>query len=223
MCWMCSTPKPSPGHYKQLMPKSSGERLMLEEEADLKVYGDNCQDPNPAPLPPRAGLINGATVPLDIGVGPNVASIGGLNLRGSGAAGTALAGAFDLTEPGQEYMAAYNPTGLASVMPAGWRTDAANPGKCASLGDGSYAEFSRYSISPEAVARSENMRSVLRLSENTRQGLGRTLGYQSLLRNYVTPVGPQPIGDKAVLFNDSSVRQSYIAAVQGSFPSLGLC
>jgi hypothetical protein len=167
-------------------------------------------------------IVGGATVPLDVD-SPLVTSIGGLNMPGSVAAGTALSGAFDLTEPGKEYLAAYNPTGLASVMPAGWRADAANPAKCASTGDGSYAEFSRYSISPEAVARSENMKSVLRLSENTRQGLGRTLGYQSLLRNYVTPVGPQPIGDKAMLWQDSSVRQSYIAAVTGSFPDLGLC
>lgn len=192
------------------------------------IYGDmmrGCNDPKAAAstLAQRhPDIIGGATVPLDVAA-PRVASIGGLNLPGSFEAGTALAGAFDMTEPGKEYLAAYNPTGLASVMPAGWRADAANPAKCASTGDGSYAEFSRYSISPEAVARSENMKSVLRLGENTRQGLGRTLGYQSLLRNYVTPVGPQPIGDKSMLFNDSSVRQSYIAAVTGSFPDLGLC
>lgn len=195
------------------------------------VYGDmmgggrSCSDPKVAAstLAQRhPGIVGGVTTPLDV-ASPLVTSIGGLNMPGSFAAGTALSGAFDLTEPGKEYMAAYNPTGLASVMPAGWRADAANPAKCASMGDGSYAEFSRYSISPEAVARSENMKSVLRLSENTRQGLGRTLGYQSLLRNYVTPVGPQPIGDKAMLFQDSSVRQSYIAAVTGSFPDLGLC
>lgn len=193
-----------------------------------KLYGDmmrGCDDPKAAAstLAQREpGIVGGATVPLDVGP-PRVASLGGLNMPGSVEAGTALAGAFDFTEPGKEYLAAYNPTGLASVMPAGWRSDGANPAKCASTGDGSYAEFSRYSISPEAVARSENMKSVLRLSENTRQGLGRALGYQSLLRNYVTPVGPQPIGDKSMLFNDSSVRQSYIAAVTGTFPDLGLC
>jgi hypothetical protein len=187
--------------------------------------GRGCTDPKVAAsdLARRhPSIVGGATVPLDV-ASPLVSSIGGLNMPGSVDAGTALSGAFDMTEPGKEYMAAYNPTGLASVMPAGWRADAANPAKCASTGDGSYAEFSRYSISPEAVARSENMKSVLRLSENTRQGMGRTLGYQSLLRNYVTPVGPQPIGDKSMLWNDSSVRQSYIAAVTGSFPDLGLC
>jgi len=192
---------------------------------DMMGAGRGCSDPKVAAsdLARRhPGIVGGATVPLDV-ASPRVASIGGLNMPGSVDAGTALAGAFDMTEPGKEYMAAYNPTGLASVMPAGWRADAANPSKCASIGDGSYAEFSRYSISPEAVARSENMKSVLRLSENTRQGMGRTLGYQSLLRNYVTPVGPQPIGDKSMLWNDSSVRQSYIAAVTGSFPDLGLC
>lgn len=189
------------------------------------AHGGSCSDPGV----PRAHVASfpsgggGATAPLDVGP-PLVASVGGLNLPGSAAAGTALAGAFDLTEPGQEYMAAYNPTGLASVMPAGWRAGAeADSAGCKAAAGDSYAEFSRYSISPEAVARSENMRSVLRLSENTRQGMGRTLGYQSLLRNYVTPVGPQPIGDKSMLFNDSSVRQSYIASVTGTFPDLGLC
>lgn len=189
------------------------------------AHGGSCSDPgvpraHVAAFPSGGG---GATAPLDVGP-PLVASVGGLNLPGSAAAGTTLAGAFDLTEPGQEYMAAYNPTGLASVMPAGWRAGAeADSAGCKAAAGDSYAEFSRYSITPEAVARSENMRSVLRLSENTRQGMGRTLGYQSLLRNYVTPVGPQPIGDKSMLFNDSSVRQSYIASVTGTFPDLGLC
>ena len=234
--WMCSKSSAS----SQLPVLMDAVELEVLEDAlkaqpqggkkpQLKtIYGDmmrGCSDPKVAAssLAQRhPDIVGGATVPLDVAA-PRVASIGGLNLPGSAEAGTALAGAFDLTEPGKEYMAAYNPTGLASVMPAGWRADGANPAKCASTGDGSYAEFSRYSITPEAVARSENMKSVLRLSENTRQGLGRTLGYQSLLRNYVTPVGPQPIGDKSMLFNDSSVRQSYIAAVTGSFPDLGLC
>jgi hypothetical protein len=246
--WMCSKPSEA---VTQLPVLVEEEVLEVDERGPAKhaqpchkrgpskekmpqlktLYGDmmgggrGCSDPKVAAstLAHRhPGIVGGATVPLDV-ASPLVASIGGLNMPGSVDAGTALAGAFDMTEPGKEYMAAYNPTGLASVMPAGWRSDAANPSKCASTGDGSYAEFSRYSISPEAVARSENMKSVLRLSENTRQGMGRTLGYQSLLRNYVTPVGPQPIGDKSMLWNDSSVRQSYIAAVTGSFPDLGLC
>jgi hypothetical protein len=160
-------------------------------------------------------LAQGATVPLDVQA-PLVTSIGGLNLRG-GAGGTSLAGAFEMTDVGQEYMAAYNPTGLASVMPAGWKTQKPN---CEGSGAGAFSEFSRYSISPEAVAKSENMRSVLRLSENTRHQLSRTLGLDSLLRNAITPIGPYPIGDKAMLWNDSSVRQGYIAASTGFFPSV---
>lgn len=212
-----------PGHKKG--PSKEKMPQLKTLYGDMMGGGRGCSDPKVAAstLAHRhPGIMGGATVPLDV-ASPLVASIGGLNMPGRVDAGTALAGAFDMSEPGKEYMAAYNPTGLASVMPAGWRADAANPAKCASTGDGSYAEFSRYSISPEAVARSENMKSVMRLSENTRQGMGRTLGYQSLLRNYVTPVGPQPIGDKSMLWNDSSVRQSYIAAVTGSFPDLGLC
>ena len=145
-----------------------------------------------------------------------VASVGGLNMQ-SGDRGTSLQGAFDMTEAGKEFMQAYNPTGLASVMPAGWRTTKPT---CQNAGDENYAEWSRYSLSPQAVARSENMKAVLRLSENTRQGLSRTLGQQSLLRNAVTPIGPQPIGNNAFIFQDSSQRQAYIAAATGSFPSV---
>jgi len=233
--WICSgSSKGTPLLLEDVQVKETGPWGKLREQMDVVAYGDahtgaaGCSDPGVLAGHAKdfGSVLGGATAPLDVGP-PRVASIGGLNLPGSAAAGTALAGAFDMTEPGQEYMAAYNPTGLASVMPAGWRSNADAKGASCKAAAGaagdSYAEFSRYSISPEAVARSENMRSVLRLSENTRQGMGRTLGYQSLLRNYVTPVGPQPIGDKSMLFNDSSVRQSYIASVTGAFPDLGLC
>ena len=208
------------------------DRLIVEDSnrstyaRGLLPYGDARMDAgsDPGIIPPhaRSTTFGGATASLDVGP-PVVTGTAGLNLPGStGGAGAALSGAFDMTEPGQEYMAAYNPSGLSSVMPAGWRAGGGGIASKEGSND-TYAEFSRYSITPEAVARSENMRSVLRLSENTRQGMGRTLGYQSLLRNYVTPVGPQPIGDKSMLFNDSSVRQSYIASVTGAFPELGLC
>jgi hypothetical protein len=228
--WICASPNAAtPLLVEDFQVKEDLAKGKLKERATLLAYGDSqktsCSDPGV--FPGQAKAYNGgggATAPLgDVGP-PLVASVGGLNMPGSVAAGTSLAGAFDMTEPGEEYMAAYNPKGLASVMPAGWRSNAdSKGGNCQAASGDSYAEFSRYSISPEAVARSENMRSVLRLSENTRQGMGRTLGYQSLLRNYVTPVGPQPIGDKSMLFNDSSVRQSYIASVTGTFPDLGLC
>jgi len=184
--------------------------------AALKSAQPACTDPRPTPPhvddPPLQ-----PTAPLDVGGHPMVASVGGLNLQG-GDRGTSLQGAFDMTEAGKEFMQAYNPTGLASVMPAGWRADKPT---CQNAGDENYAEWSRYSLSPQAVARSENMKAVLRLSENTRQGLSRTLGQQSLLRNAVTPIGPQPIGSNAFIFQDSSVRQAYIAAATGAFPSVG--
>lgn len=232
--WICSSPVKQPLLVEEVVAEGSSPRqrtLPFYGNSSNPAYGSShgaaggdvaCSDPGVVPSQTRANA-GGATAPLDVGP-PRVSSIGGLNLPGSSAAGTALSGAFEMTDAGKEYLAAYNPTGLASVMPAGWRADAAAGKDCSKSGGAeAYAEFSRYSISPEAVARSENMRSVLRLSENTRQGMGRTLGYQSLLRNYVTPVGPQPIGDKSMLFNDSSVRQSYIASVTGSFPDLGLC
>jgi len=137
-----------PGHKKG--PSKDKMPQLKTLYGDMMGGGRGCSDPKVAAstLAHRhPGIVGGATVPLDV-ASPLVASIGGLNMPGSVDAGTALAGAFDMTEPGKEYMAAYNPTGLASVMPAGWRADAANPAKCASTGDGSYAEFSRYSISP---------------------------------------------------------------------------
>lgn len=182
----------------------------------------SCGDPqvvSPASKVELSELAAGPTVPLDV-ARPQVASIGGLNLQGNGSAGTSLQGAWDLTEPGKEYMQAYNPTGLAAVMPAGWKTKKPS---CEGSGAGAFAEFSRYSITPEAVAKSENMRSVLRLSENTRQNYGRIVGYTSLLRNSVTPVGPVPIGSDAFIFNGSELRDSYIAAATGKFPDLATC
>ena len=144
------------------------------------------------------------------------------------ASGASFAGAFDMEDAGKEYLATYSPSGLAAVMPAGWKgveggANAHHPSSALSSSGDPFSEFSRYSVSPQAVARSENLRGVMRLSENTRQGQGRTLGYQSLLRNYVTPIGPQPIGDKAMLWNDSSSRQAYIASSTGKFPELDAC
>ena len=192
---------------------------------ELLIYGDAQQKSCAAPVAPRPksnlsleAVTQGATAPLDVG-SPLVGSLGGLNLRDS-SLGTSLDGAFEMSDVTKEYMEAYNPTGLASVMPAGWKSQKPS---CEGAGAGAFAEFSRYSISPEAVAKSENMRSVLRLSENTRQQMSRTLGSDSLLRNAVTPIGPYPVGDRAMLWNDSSVRQAYIAAATGAFPSLGDC
>lgn len=210
--WLASSPQKPSGCA--VADRGSGEPLLGAALRETKPAA--CGDPQPQPPHVDAAPLQ-PTTPLDVKGHPMVASVGGLNMQGSGTRGTTLQGAFDMTEAGKEFMQAYNPTGLASVMPAGWRT--AKP-SCQSNGDDNYAEWSRYSLSPQAVARSENMKSVLRLSENTRQGLSRTLGQQSLLRNAVTPIGPQPIGSNAFIFQDSSQRQAYIAAATGSFPSV---
>lgn len=126
---------------------------------------------------------------------------------------------YGMTEDGAEYMKHFQPVSLESTMPMGWRAST-NPQKCAAGGDEVFTEFSRYAITPNQMKRAENMRSVLRLGENTRDGLSRTLGQRSLLRDFVTPLGPSPIGDNAMLWNDSSVRQGYIASATGRFPTV---
>lgn len=121
-----------------------------------------------------------------------------------------------------EYYKYFQPQSLESAMPAGWRA-AENPNKCAGDGEDVYSEFSRYAISPNQMKRAENMRSVLRLSESSRDGLSRTLGQRSLLRDFVTPIGASPIGNSAFVFSDSSVRQNYIASATGKFPEVANC
>ena len=143
--------------------------------------------------------------------------------RSDPGAGAPLGGdTFSLSPASQEYLETFNPSGLQNIMPSGWRAPAAGQ-KCDPTDDGQFAEFSRYAVSPQMVQRSETMRSVMRHGENTRNGLGRTLGYQSLLRNYVTPSGAIPIGNSVMPFNDSQVRQSYIAAATGEFPNDDAC
>ena len=128
-----------------------------------------------------------------------------------------LEGAFTPSEEMQAYDATFAPTTLQQSMPASWRTDGTEDTGASSE---EFAEFSRYAISPNQMQKSENMRSMLRLGELSRDGLARTLGQKSLLRDYVTPVGPLPMGNGAMLWNDSSVRQNFIASATGRFPEL---
>ena len=121
---------------------------------------------------------------------------------------------YDLSKESKEYLKEFQPASLNNTMPSGWRSQ-----EPAQDSTGVFNEFSRYAISPNMMKRSESMRSVIRLGENSRDGMGRTLGYQSLLRDAVTPTGPQPIGSSAIPFNDSSVRQNYIAASTGQYPT----
>lgn len=126
---------------------------------------------------------------------------------------------YGLSEESSEYYKHFKPISLETTMPMGWRSST-EPSKCSTGGEDIYNEFSRYAISPNQMKRAENMRSVLRLGESSRDGLSRTLGQRSLLRDFVTPLGPSPIGDNAMLWNDSSVRQNYIASATGRFPTV---
>lgn len=231
LVWWLSSSGSGPGGASASLPLAQAQPRPAPPRGDCALPGGDeslygaalraprasaCSDSQPTPPHVVDSAPLGPTVPLDVGGHPTVASVGGLDLQSSDR-GTSLHGAFDMTEAGKEFMQAYNPTGLASVMPAGWR---AEKPACQNNGDAGHAEWSRYSLSPLAVARSENLKAVMRVSENTRQGLSRTLGQQSLLRNAVTPIGPQPIGSHAFIFQDSSVRQAYIAAATGSFPSV---
>ncbi len=128
-----------------------------------------------------------------------------------------------------DFYETFKPTSLGSLMPANWRPSDKN---CSSLGalsatesspavaDTRFDEFSRYTIAPDQMKRAEKMRGTIRLSEMTSTRNSRTLGTPSLLRNYVTPTGPTPIGNGAMLWNDSHQRQGHIAAATGRYPDL---
>ena len=167
-------------------------------------YGpDNMQLAASIPSRPQAPQV---TAPL----AGSTSSTGGAPLDAS---------TYGLSEESSEYYKHFKPISLESTMPSGWRSSN-DPSKCSAGVDETYKEFSRYAISPNQMKRAENMRSVLRLGESSRDGLSRTLGQRSLLRDFVTPLGPSPIGDNAMLWNDSSVRQNYIAAATGRFPEV---
>jgi hypothetical protein len=134
-------------------------------------------------------------------------------------------GAFSPSEATAEFYSTFQPSSLSSMMPANWRSTAQNCGavSAASAGasavDTDFDEFSRYTVSPSQVQKAETMRGTIRLSEMTSSRNARTLGEPSLLRNAVTPTGPIPTGSAQFIFNDSSVRQGYIAAATGRYPT----
>lgn len=166
--------------------------------------------PQPVVPPPSA-----PTVPLAVGAAQGPA-VGPAQVASGLAMGASFgADLFQNSPETAEFYAHFKPQSLESTMPAGWRS-ADDPAEQ----DPTYAEFSRYAVTPSQMKRAENMRSVLRLSESSRDGLSRTLGQRSLLRDFVTPLGPSPIGNNAMLFNDSSVRQNFIASATGRFPNL---
>lgn len=185
--------------------------------------GRGCSNPQAKqPMQPTWGATRdesdawGAAVPTGNPQAPRVPA----TLFSSTAAGSPIDDATYAASPETaQYYEHFQPVSLESTMPMGWRSPGASA-KCSGADDELYGEFSRYAISPNQMKRAENMKSVLRLSELSREGLSRTLGQRSLLRDFVTPLGPSPIGDNAMLWNDSSVRQNYIASATGRFPSV---
>lgn len=182
-----------------------------------------CSNPQAAqPMQPTWGATRaeshsgGVAVPTGNAQSPRVPA----SLFSSTATGSPIDDAtYSASPETAQYYETFQPVSLESTMPIGWRSPGASA-KCGGGEDELYGEFSRYAITPNQMKRAENMKSVLRLGELSREGLSRTLGQRSLLRDFVTPLGPQPIGENAMLFNDSSVRQNYIASATGRFPEL---
>lgn len=177
-----------------------------------------CANPQPPqPMQSTAGVaVAEPSVPGSL---PQPPRVSGALVGGNVGSAQIDASTYAMSPDSAEYYKHFKPVALESTMPMGWRTPNA-ASKCPAAEDDLYSEFSRYAISPNQMKRAENMRSVLRLSEMSRGGLSRTLGQRSLLRDFVTPLGPNPIGDKAMLWNDSSVRQNYIASSTGRFPEV---
>ena len=105
--------------------------------------------------------------------------------------------------------------GLSSSMPLGWRDM-----KKTMPENKAFQEFERYTISKPAMQLAENLKALRRIGETQRDSLSRTLGQRSLLREIVSPMGSIPLGNSSKLFNDSSVRQTYIANITGAYPEL---
>ena len=177
-----------------------------------------CQNPQ-APAPQTAGS---GTKAATASSAPNAMMAQAPQVSGAmaGDGGWSLdASTFAPSQDSEEYYKHFKPVSLEATMPMGWRAPQ-DSAKSTSGEEDVYGEFSRYAITPNQMKRAENMRSVLRLGEISRDGLSRTLGQRSLLRDFVTPLGPNPVGDSAMLWNDSSVRQNYIASATGRFPEV---
>jgi hypothetical protein len=124
--------------------------------------------------------------------------------------------AFRPSEATEEFYSTFKPQTLAQMMPSNWR-----PKGCASAGEGDegqYSQFARYSISPAMVRRSESLRGMLRMQENTMTTNSKTLGMPNLLHNAVKPLRATPIGSSQFVFQDSQLRQGFIAAATGAYP-----
>ena len=129
------------------------------------------------------------------------------------------------SEDFEAYLSSFNPTGLSDQMPLNWRAGG-DVGCEKRDADGSKEEwesFGRYSITPQQFRKAEKLDRLMALGLNTREGNAKALGLPSLLHNSLMATSPVPIGNDAFIFNDSSLRQAYIAQATGSFPSLSQC
>ena len=208
---------PTPTTSDSARPFNEPAGALPATQVPLSAATGRCQNPQaPEPVPATAGnaMVMMPSVPGSLPEAPKVSAA----LAGDGG-WTLDANTFAPSQDSEDYYKHFKPVSLEATMPMGWRA-AQDPAKCASGEENIYSEFSRYAISPNQMKRAENMRSVLRLGELSRDGLSRTLGQRSLLRDFVTPLGPNPVGDSAMLWNDSSVRQNYIASATGRFPDV---
>jgi hypothetical protein len=116
----------------------------------------------------------------------------------------------------KEYYDTFNDTKLTDLMPASWKNDGCQKDDP--------DQFARFSVSPKALQKSEDIRGFMRLWELDRSPNGRISGTTSLLRNAVTPLRkPIPIGDAQFAFLDSGMRQDLIQQAVGSYPSNVSC
>jgi hypothetical protein len=120
----------------------------------------------------------------------------------------------------KQYYDTQNPSTLTNLMPGSWNSGT-DKSDCTTEDS---SEFARFSVSPKALKKSEDIRGFMRLWEETRSPSGRITGQISLLRNAVTPLkNPIPIGDTQFTFNDSQGRQDLIAAAVGDYPTDTSC
>jgi hypothetical protein len=200
---------------KQASPQPSDAAAGSLPAAHAPLAGQ-CRNPQ-APEPQPAG--SGRKAAVTPGVHSSLAEAPRISAAAGDSGWTLDASTFAPSQDSEDYYKHFKPVSLETTMPMGWRATQ-DPEKRSAGEEDLYGEFSRYTISPNQMKRAESMRSVLRLSELSRDGLSRTLGQRSLLRDFVTPLGPSPVGDSAMLWNDSSVRQNYIASATGRFPDV---
>jgi hypothetical protein len=231
LCMMCNRPR-APHHHRLAGDAKRDMRCNIPESENLIA------ELSPEELRQRAAQTYVTSPIANAGTGinnsigrlpftPNLGNPSSDEIIGTRAmaGGTPYqSGAFSPSDASAEFYATFQPSNLASMMPANWRTTAQNCGSVSAAQAGAspvktnFDEFSRYTVSPSQVQKAETMRGTIRLAELTSTRNSRTLGAQSLLRNAVTPLSPVPIGSDMFIFNDSSIRQGFIAAATGKYP-----